>query len=206
MKKQFLIGLFLLVLFSNSYSNNMAQEWEFIGFSHDKRWGFFRGLSVNNFSVPLSYMIYDMRKNKIANLYRTPEDIRIWKQYYNPSLIIPGVETRSFRGYSVVMERKTEAVNERNYPVSGSTAPAIAVFTRKTVIQHCIFYLEYHQYNAYKRLRLFEYSVSQNERPASLRYRVWWDKSARAFTLIILSSDKMVSPRVVKSFVYGLSW
>jgi len=158
MKKIYLSILLLFVFLANTFTVSLPEKLEFLGFSLDNKWAFFRGIKPENSISPLSYFLYDTKKRVIHAEFKNPSGLVIWNRYYNPSQIEQGIETRSYQGYSVTLETQTEILGERQSGVSGNTENIPQ--NRKLYVRKCIFNLEYHRYNVYKRIRLFEYNIS----------------------------------------------
>jgi hypothetical protein len=190
-KKIISIGSLLFICLSLYSERTQSGYVDFLCFSKDLRYAYFKTTDLSK-EIFIKYGIFDTVKRKLLYEYKTGSELKKWNRYFISASKEKGIETHSYKGYSVKIASRYNAVNE---------AGARRLFNNEYTIS-----LEYKNDNVYKRIRVLVLNVSSFERKAILNYRVYFSKSARAFALSLLFTNDVYAGYKTSQFFYALSW
>ncbi len=198
------LPLFLFILVSGKTS---AQTADFVAFSINNRYAFFRVINPASENQPIKYLIFDMKKERVIQEYKTKRNMEYWNRYFGNLSKVIGIKRKQYKGYSVQMQCKETVYKGEEKPGMGTDRvfdwnKAPAVFHRKK----CTLYLVYNKYGYFKKTPLFEHSLSSYTAMPTVTHYVWWAPHLKAVAVVLIWNVKSYGHSNFHYKVFALSW
>jgi hypothetical protein len=101
-KKIISIGSLLFICLSLYSERTQSGYVDFLCFSKDLRYAYFKTTDLSK-EIFIKYGIFDTVKRKLLYEYKTGSELKKWNRYFISASKEKGIETHSYKGYSVKM-------------------------------------------------------------------------------------------------------
>lgn len=194
----------LTALIQFNYGKSLRKKADFLAFSKDNRYAFFKVLNGNKLSA---YIIYDMKREKIARLYNTKTGFERWQSFIAKTPTLRGIKSKTYKGYSVEVKYTKRVFEGKQMPGSGSGMyfdlnKENAVLKQKK----CVFYLVFDSKNVYKKTPLFSSAFSSYAAMPDFDFKVWWGENLRSVAVAVIWKIRAYAYYETRYKVFALSW